>query len=617
MTPVLVATALYVGPSLVAQEDSTTHGARTTRSGAMPQINRATTDWPLHNLDVRNSRFASVSEINSSNVSRLALKWSFRPDAVTPLFLDVPVQIPGTETDGLAIVMQVTPVVVDGVMYIASPSKVFAVNAATGQLIWTFSMDPFKGDLRSRGPAYGDGKLYVVSPAIIYALDAKTGRLVESFGDGGLLRIVNAALSLKYSDKYDPDLDPAMIGYSMSNPPTYFNGMLYVGVPFSDSHIPGGLVIAADATTGAIKWVFNTVPQSPRDEGWEIAKDTWGYGARAGGGVWTPPAIDPEIGMIYFNTGNPSPDYDGSARVGTNLFTNSTIALNLTTGKLMWYQQAIHHDIWDADHVGGPVLFDVMVENRLIKGIAAAGKTCFVYMWNRETGQPIHPIVETAVPTTTDVPGEQVWPTQPIPYTARGIQQRPFCPHYPILSDPELAKLARQKFYPRQVNEFVIGARGRGASYGGPSFSVRTGLFYVSGQSGAGGSATKVKPVGDTIKPGPGNKGHYDNVGEYLASASGRVAKQTLAAYDPATGEQAWYAEMPGTTNAGNFVTAGDVVFQPGGRDLYVFDARSGEQLFSFKGPATIRATPLTYQVNGKQYVSVLATHTVLTLALP
>ena len=118
------------------------------------------------------------------------------------------------------------------------------------------------------------------------------------------------------------------------------------------------------------------MPQGPQDDGWEIARDTWGTGARAGGGIWTQPAVDPELGMVYVNAGNPSPDYDGSARVGMNLFSNSTIALDLETGALRWYYQAVHHDLWDWDHVTGPVLFDVTGDDgETIKGVAAAGKT--------------------------------------------------------------------------------------------------------------------------------------------------------------------------------------------------------------------------------------------------
>src|SRR5262245_44175451 len=255
-------------------------------------------DWPLHNLDLRNSRFSQLDQINTSNVDRLILKWS----------LDVP-ERPN--------VSSVTPLVVDGVMYLHSGSKLFAVDAVTGQSIWTFEAEErFTGG--GRGPAYGDGRVYAYGPSVMYAIDAKSGEPIRTFGDRGLLRIVNKTLEFKYPGKYPAALDPTTLGYSMTNPPAYYNGTLYVGLPFSDSLIPGGLLAALDGATGTIKWVFNTIPQGPLDDGWEIAKDTWSETGRYGGGVWTTPAIDPELGMIYFNVGNPSPDYDGSARKGIN-----------------------------------------------------------------------------------------------------------------------------------------------------------------------------------------------------------------------------------------------------------------------------------------------------------
>ena len=333
-------------------------------------------DWPLHNYDLRNSRYSPINEINTSNANKLTLKWSFR--------------VPARDTLASA-----TPLVVDGVMYVNSGSKLFALDAASGRSLWTFEAGrAFPGG--GRGPAYGDGRVYAFGASTLYAVNGKTGNVVESFGDNGLLPIVNKALEFKYPGKYAVTLDPTTIGYSMTNPPTYYNGTLYVGVPFSDSLIPGGLLIALDGTTGAIKWVFNTIPQGPRDEGWEIVKDTWSESTRFGGGIWTPPAIDPELGMIYFNVGNPSPDYDGSSRKGINLFTNSFVALDLATGKLKWYYQTIHHDIWDWDLVSGPVLFDVTVGGKTIKGIGSLGKHCHAFFLNRETGRPINPIVETA-----------------------------------------------------------------------------------------------------------------------------------------------------------------------------------------------------------------------------
>ena len=373
----------------------------------------------------------------------------------------------------------------------------------------------------------------------------------------------------------------------MTNPPAYRDGTLYVGLPFSDSLLPGGLLVAVDGGTGAVKWVFNSIPQGPRDAGWEISKDTWSSPGRYGGGIWTQPAIDAELGMIYFNAANPSPNYDGSSRKGMNLFTNSMLAVDLDTGELAWYFQTLHHDIWDWDLVAGPILFDIEVDGRPVKGIASLGKTCYVYMLDRATGEPLNPIVETAVPTVTDVPGEEVWPTQPIPYTAAGIPQQPFCATWPLITDPELKPRARQIFHPHSVNEFLIVAPGLmgGANFGSPSFSPRTGLLYATGKNDAW--SIRVRPVGDTLEPGPGNMGHFAGFTE--EGETGVTRRTTLAAYEPGTGRRAWYTEIDGMTNSGNLATAGDLVFQGAGTGhFYAFDAATGEQLFQYEAATGI-----------------------------
>ena len=553
-------------------------------------------DWPRHNLDEYNSRFSPLAGIDRSNVGSLELKWSMRTDVTMR-------------------VGEVTPLVIDGVMYFHSGSTLFAVDGATGEPVWTFEAEePFTGG--GRGPAYGDGRIYAYGQTIMYAVDARTGVLVDSFGRDGLLRITNAALTFKYPDTYPPDIDPLSLGYMMTNPPAYRDGMIYVGLPFSDSLLPGGLLVAADGETGAVKWVFNSIPQGPRDTGWEIAKDTWSGPGRYGGGIWTQPAIDAELGMIYFNAANPSPNYDGSSRKGINLFTNSMLAVNMETGELEWYFQTLHHDIWDWDLVAGPILFDVEVDGRPVKGIASLGKTCYVYMLDRATGRPINPIVETAVPTETDVPGDEVWPTQPVPYTSRGVPQQPFCSIYPMITDPELAPRARQIFHPHSVNEFFIVAPGLmgGANFGSPSFSPRTGLLYATGKNDAW--SIKVKPVGDTLEPGPGNMGHFAVFTE--EGETGVTQMTTLAAYDPATGRRAWYAEIAGMTNSGNMVTAGDLVFQGAGTGhFYAFDAETGERLFQYEAPTGIRSSPNSFEAGGAQYVTVIAANTVLTFGLP
>ena len=238
--------------------------SQTTHHSPLPRVTAGgQADWPLHNLDLKGSRYSSLDEINTTNVDGLELAWSFEPGAG-----------PG--------IAQATPLVVDGVMYLNAGSTLFAVNAVSGESIWTLTMDETLA-ARGRGPAYGDGRVYAFGAATMYATDGKTGELVESFGDAGRLEIISEALHFQYPDAYPPGFDADSLGYQLTTPPVYFDNTLYAGVALSENHIPGGLVIAADATTGAIKWVFNTVPQGPRDDGWEIAKDTWGYGQKVGG----------------------------------------------------------------------------------------------------------------------------------------------------------------------------------------------------------------------------------------------------------------------------------------------------------------------------------------------
>jgi glucose dehydrogenase len=571
---------------------------RTTRAGAPPTITVGShqTNWASHNLDLHNQRYAVLDQIDTTTVGRLQRRWSF----------DVPA--------GLN-VSQVTPLVVDGLMYVHAGATVLAINAVTGDEVWTLEVDGVSGGV-VRGPLYAKGTIYSYHGDKLVAADAKTGELVESFGDGGVLAIFGLALETKYPDVYPPGFDASSLNYRMNSSPTYHDNTLYAASAISEGNIPGGLVVAADATTGGIKWVFNTIPQGPQDEGWELADPTWGDGKRVGAGIWTQPAIDVELGLLYFNTANPNPPYDGSARPGANLFTNSTIALDLETGALRWHFQSIHHDLWDWDNITGPVLFDVTHNGETIKGIGAAGKNCLLYLWHRETGEPINPMVETLVPTETNVPGEVVYPTQPIPHNARGVPMTPFCATYLDLEDPEQQARARQMYTPYSTDEHYIVAHG-GSSFGSPAFSPRTGLLYVTGKNA--GVSLLVKPLGDSLKLGEGG-GHQKNFTE-INRIPDYPTTTTLTAYEPASGEHVWQQVLPALTfgaSSGSVATSGDLVFQ-GTEDggFYAFHAETGEQLFQYDAGRTIRSSPLTYEVNGTQYVAVIASGTVLAFALP
>ena len=579
-------TGIVVGPMIPVQAQD-----ESTRAPAV-----AAGDWPLHNLDLANSRYSPLDQITRANAGRLALQWTFSlPE-------------PGDRSS--------TPVVVDGVMYFNAGATLYALDAATGQSRWTLEVPQEDIVIGGRGPLYAEGRIYATGRSHIYAVDATSGKLVTSFGDRGVLNILQRAVAFKDPGKYPPDFDPESIGYRIASPPTSADGVLYIGLAQSDSLAPGGLVVALEAATGRIQWVFRTVPQGPQDDGWAIAAETWSRPERYGGGIWTQPAIDPALGLLYVNVANPSPNYDGSSRKGINLFTNAIVALELATGKLKWSQQVIHHDIWDWDLATGPTLFDVTVNGQIVHGLASLAKTCYIYALNRETGKPIFPLVETAVPTATDVPGEAVWPTQPIPYTARRVPQTPFCAIYPpTMDDPELAARRRPSFTPYRTNEFIIQSPGLqgGPNYGNGSFSPRTGWLYVSGKNDAW--SVKVKPVGASLSPGRGSPGHYQNIIE--VGPTEVTATQNVAAYDPATGELAWVTEVPGRTSGGNLVTAGDVVFQAVADQFYTFDARSGRQLSTIAMPAALASSPLSYLAQGRQYVAIAGGRTVLAFGLP
>jgi glucose dehydrogenase len=243
-----------------------------------------------------------------------------------------------------------------------------------------------------------------------------------------------------------------------------------------------------------------------------------------------------------------------------------------------------------------------------------------LYAWHRDTGVPINPIVEMAVPTATDVPGEEIWPTQPFPYTAAGVPMLPFCATYPVIANPELAKRARQIYFPYSVKELYILSHG-GSSFGSPAFSPRTNLLYITGKNAA--ISFTVKPVGDTLRPSPTAIGHTGNIadGPYRGADVGVPNTETVTAFNPVSGDRMWQVEYPSRSSiasAGNFATAGDLVFQGSDTgDFYAFDARSGKQLFKHTTPRGIQISPVTYAVNGKQYVTVVSANTVLTFGLP
>jgi quinohemoprotein ethanol dehydrogenase len=530
-------------------------------------------NWPLHNLDLAGSRYSTLDQINRSNVKSLTPRWLFQHGVI----------------DGVS--NQTTPVVVDGLMYVTDPrGSVYALDAAEGDLRWTFDVTRLIGGgreegyiFRNRGVSYADGVVYTAAGSFLFALDARTGKPIPSFGNNGQANVILDVLKSRF-----PDAKTAIgLGYWFTAAPQIHNGVIYIGSTRSESHIPGGHVLAVDAKTGKVLWHFNTVPQDAKDQGWEIAGPTWVGGERNGGGIWETFSIDPALGMLYAAVGNPFGD--STKRLGMNLFTNSLIGLSLRTGELKWHFQQVHHDVWDYDSGNQPILFDMQIRGQTVKALAEASKNCYLYILNRETGKPIHPIREIPVPTETARRGEQMWPTQPIPYTASGKPMSPVCPVTPEEIPPEA--LAKGKIVPMYTPNSVTPdpnaftgpdqirapGIGGGANYGPISYSLQTRLLYV------------------TAIDSPTN--------------SGRPARGFLSAFDPATAELVWQQKFEGFGQAGSAVTASNLVFVGTGSNIagyfFAYDAKTGELLWKFNTGSGVFGSPSVYMVNGEQFVTV------------
>jgi alcohol dehydrogenase (cytochrome c) len=265
-----------------------------------------------------------------------------------------------------------------------------------------------------------------------------------------------------------------------------------------------------------------------------------------------------------------------------NLFTDSILALNLKTGKLQWYFQQTHHDVWDFDSGNQPVLFDMQVRGQRVRALAEASKNGFLYILNRETGQPVHPIKETPVPTQIHRPGEQPWPTQPIPYTASGKPMSPVSPVVPIDIPPDYlaTRTAAPMFTPPgDRNEIRAPGTGGGSNYSPIAYSPQTGLLYVA-------AIDLPFNAGPTRQP----KGYF-------------------SAFDPTTGELVWQRIFEGYGQAGSVVTAGGLVFVGSGSnvagDFFAYDAKTGELLWKFNTGAGVFSSPSVYMVNGEEFVAV------------
>lgn len=666
---------------------------------------RQSHDWPVYGGTAENDHFSSLTQINRKNVKGLKIVWTFDTD----------------ESGGL----QTSPIVVDGVLYGLTPSqKVFALNAATGTLLWKFDSG-IRGTQPDRGLAYwSDGKsensenkdrrILVGVMNFVYALDAATGKPILSFGRDGRIDL-----------REDLGRDPATQSIYMTSPAVIYHDLMIVGGREAET-LPAspGDVRAYDVRTGKMRWSFHTIPH-PGEFGYDTwPKDAWKTSGAANN--WAGMTVDQERGVVYVPTGSAAFDFYGADRIGDDLFANCLIALNAETGERLWHFQAVHHDLWDRDFPAPPVLLSVQRGGKRVDAVAQATKQGFVFLFDRTNGQPLFPLDCRNYPPS-DVPGEvasqqQCLPSKPAPFARQLLTEDML-----TTRTPEAHHWALDRFRTfRSEGQFVPLAATRatvifpgfdgGAEWGGQAVDPETGILYVNandiawtgrlaettaaeaeenspkslytsqcavchGESMAGsppeipsligvGQRMSSKDVALTIRNGKGRMPGFSNLSDDQVAAllsyvmSGGTPTQGenkevsssgppvptmryhftgyLRFYDPDgypavappwgtlnainlnTGEYAWkipFGEYPelaakglkntGTENYGGpLVTAGGLLFIGAtnyDKKFRAFDKKTGALLWETTLPFAGNATPITYEVNKRQFVVIAA----------
>jgi quinoprotein glucose dehydrogenase len=547
-------------------------------------------EWPAYGHDPGGARYSPLKQIDTTNVSRLQRVWTYHT--------------------GDAGNFETTPIIVDHVLYFSTPrQRVIALDSETGREIWTF--DARARTREHRGVAYwrGDAQtapriFFGTSDGRLMALDAKTGRTASGFGDNGTIDL-RAGVAEGYGDAQ----------YGITSPPAIWRNLIIVGPSTQEtvSRGPSGDARAFDARTGKLVWRFHTVPQ-PGEPG----SDTWGpngWKDRAGPSLWGPITVDAERGMVFLPVGNPADSFYGADRKGTNLYANSVVALNATDGKLLWYYQMVHHDLFDYDVDAPPALIQAAGK----PAVAETTKMGLLFILDRLTGKPIFGSEERPAPAS-DVPGESAWPTQPFPLkppplarmTVNAAEVRPSCAG-------QLKQLIHNGPYTPFGMKIALRFPGTmgGGNWGGVSFDPSLGYIFANTSNLGGTGGMAAAPEG---APMP-----YRPVGGYTrwVDKDGYPCQQPpwgeLTAVNAATGDIAWrvplgsYEGLPnsGTPNlGGSIATAGGLVFIGATLDgrFRAFDSRTGRELWNTKLDAAADTIPATYLGrDGRQYVVIAA----------
>jgi len=657
MRQVVAAAALVVAVAVVGS----TRGQADSQPPAEGRAS-GTVEWTHWGGDERSSRYSPLDQVTSANFSQLEVAWRWKANNYGP------------EPD---LIYRATPLYVNGKLYTVAGQRrtVVCIDPVTGETLWMFREKDNPRWAASTRKNYGkgvafarvDGRpvIYLLTPGFyLWALDADTGLPLPEFGMNGVLD-----LHLGLGDyAVHPERGTADYGdITSSSAPIVVNGVVVVGnshdrgyYPENRENVPG-IIRGYDAKTGRMIWRFDPVPKEgePGNETWE--HESWRYTGNVS--PWAPLSADSTLGLVYVPTDTPTNDYYGGSRHGMNLYGTSLLALDVQTGTLRWFYQFVHHDVWNHDIPDAPHLMDLTVNGRAVPAIVQATKQGWMFVFNRETGEPIWPIEERPVPAS-DVPGEKLWPTQPHvtwppPFEQQGVTEDDLIDFTPALR-AEAVTIARQfrmragMYTPPSLLKAPDGTRGAfmapssngGANIpGGAAVDPETGYVYVASQHGyevlALVPAQERYPDGkpwpgwgspdgkitslyvSTSSPAPGPSGGAGNPPLPLMKPPyGRIV-----AYDMNTGDLKWNipnGETPdrirnhpalkgvaiGNTgqnsHANLLVTKSLLMYGEGrGGDRYLraLDKQTGQELAKIQLPAQTNTAPMTFMHEGQQYI--------------
>lgn len=547
--------------------------------------------------------------------------------------------------------LKATPLMIGGVLYLNTPTSTgVALDARTGETLWVYNPKSYEEGSTTmsymwnqRGVAYwsegeearifwGTGNGYLI------CVDARTGRPCPDFGEEGHLDLMT---DVPRADRGRRDWLNALL-YSVQSPPIVIGNTIVTPQSISSLNItremPPGWMRGFDVRTGATKWTFHTIPQPGEfgHESWE--NEAWRETGKVG--VWTMMSADEELGILYLPLNTPAPDHYGGHRPGDNLFAESLVALDPETGERIWHFQFVHHGLWDYDLPAAPNLIDLTIDGRVVRAVAQITKQGFVFAFDRVTGEPLWPIVERPVPTDTDLEGEQPSPTQPfptrpLPFEFQGTSiddVADFTPDVRAMATAALEGFRLGPLYTPPTREGTLTRPGSvgGANWGGAAFDPETGVLFVPSRNSAmavtfrepdeeenatlryiqSGTRSPRMPQGLPLwKPPYSRMTAIDmNTGEHLwmvPTGNGDRYRNNplLAPLDlPPLGGDA--------SNAGPLLTRTLLIYPllaggtGGGPRLVAYDKATGTEVASLDLPGVPIGTPMTYELDGRQYVA-------------